>query len=57
MLKAFSVGLLGAIAAMVPYLLIAGAIVIGLIALKKGFDFLKDNIDTVKEKLGASLTQ
>jgi len=52
MLKAFSVGLLGAIAAMVPYLLIAGAIVIGLIALKKGFDFLKDNIDTVKEKLG-----
>ena len=53
MLKAFSVGLLGAIAAMVPYLLIAGAIVIGLIALKKGFDFLKDNIDTVKEKLGA----
>lgn len=53
MLKAFSVGLLGAIAAMVPYLLIAAAIVVGLIALKKGFDFLKDNIDTVKEKLGA----
>ena len=24
-----------------------------MIALKKGFDFLKDNIDTVKEKLGA----
>ncbi|MAG48941.1 hypothetical protein CMO86_04530 [Candidatus Woesearchaeota archaeon] len=52
MLKTFSVGLLGAIAAMVPYLLIAGAIVIAIIALKKGFDFLMDNIDVVKEKLG-----
>jgi len=51
LLKGFTVGLLGAIAAMLPYLLIAAAIVIGLIALKKAFDFLKENIDTVKEKL------
>ena len=51
LLKGFTVGLLGALAAMIPYLLIAAAIVIGLIALKKAFDFLKENIDTVKEKL------
>ena len=51
LLKGFVVGLLGAIAAMLPYLLIAAAIVVGLIALKKAFDFLKENIDTVKEKL------
>ena len=51
LLKGFMVGLLGALAAMIPYLLIAAAIVIGLIALKKAFDFLKENIDTVKEKL------
>ena len=40
LLKGFTVGLLGALAAMIPYLLIAGAIVIGLIALKKGFDLV-----------------
>jgi len=51
LLKGFTVGLLGALAAMVPYLLIAGAVVVAIIALKKGFDFLKENIDTVKEKL------
>ena len=51
LLKGFMVGLLGALAAMIPYLLIAAAIVVGLIALKKAFDFLKENIDTVKEKL------
>ena len=53
MLKAFSVGLLGSIAAMMPKILILGAVVIAIIALKKGFDFLMDNIDVVKEKLGA----
>jgi len=51
LLKGFTVGLLGALAAMIPYLAIAAAVVIAIIALKKGFDFLKDNIDTVKEKL------
>jgi len=53
LLKGFTVGLLGALAAMVPYLLIAGAVVIAIIALKKGFDFLKENLDTVKEKLSS----
>jgi hypothetical protein len=51
LLIGFTVGLLGAIAAMLPYIAIAGAVVIAIVALKKGFDFLKDNIDTVKEKL------
>jgi len=51
LLKGFTVGLLGALAAMVPYLLIAAAVVVAIIALKKGFDFLKENIDTVKDKL------
>jgi len=51
LLKGFTVGLLGALAAMIPYLAIAAAVVIAIVALKKGFDFLKDNIDTVKEKL------
>jgi hypothetical protein len=53
LLKGFTVGLLGALMAMLPYLLIVGAVVIGLYALKKGFDFLMDNMDTIKEKLGA----
>jgi len=47
-----STGLLAAIAGLLPYILIAGAVVLAIIALKKGFDFLKDNLDTVKEKLG-----
>ena len=51
LLKGFTVGLLGALAAMTPYLLIAGAIVIGLIALKKGFDLVVDNLDVIKQKL------
>ena len=51
LLKGFTVGLLGALAAMIPYLLIAGAIVIGLIALKKGFDLVVDNLDVIKQKL------
>ena len=51
LLKGFTVGLLGALAAMVPYLLIAAAVVVAIIALKKGFDLLMNNIDTVKEKL------
>lgn len=51
LLKGFTVGLLGALAAMIPYLLIAAAIVIGLYALKKGFDFIVDNLDVIKEKL------
>lgn len=51
LLKGFTVGLLGALAAMIPYLLIAAAIVVGLIALKKGFDFVVDNLDIVKQKL------
>ena len=51
LLKGFTVGLLGALAAMIPYLAIAAAVVVAIVALKKGFDFLKDNIDTVKEKL------
>jgi len=53
LLKGFTVGLLGALMAMLPYLLIVGAVVLGLYALKKGFDFLMDNMDTIKEKLGA----
>ena len=53
LLKGFMVGLFGALAAMLPYLLIIGAVVVAIIALKKGFDFLMDNLDTVKEKLGA----
>ena len=53
LLKGFMVGLFGALAAMLPYLLIVGAVVVAIIALKKGFDFLMDNLDTVKEKLGA----
>jgi len=51
LLKGFTIGLLGALAAMLPYLLIVGAVVLAIIALKKGFDFLMENIDTVKEKL------
>jgi len=51
LLKAFTVGLLGSIAAMLPYLAIAAAIVIGLIALKKGFDLVVENLDVIKEKL------
>ena len=51
LLKGFTVGLLGALAAMIPYLLIAAAIVIGLIALKKGFDLVVDNLDVIKQKL------
>lgn len=51
LLKGFTVGLLGALAAMIPYLAIAAAVVIAIIALKKGFDLLMNNIDTVKEKL------
>lgn len=51
LLKGFTVGLLGALAAMVPYLLIAGAVVLAIVALKKGFDLLMENIDTVKDKL------
>ena len=51
LLKGFTVGLLGALAAMIPYLLIAAAIVVGLIALKKGFDLVVDNLDVIKEKL------
>ena len=53
LLKGFMVGLFGALAAMLPYLLIIGAVVVAIIALKKGFDFLMNNLDTVKEKLGA----
>ena len=52
LLMTLSTGLLAAIAGLLPYILIAGAVVVAIIALKKGFDFLKDNIDTVKEKLG-----
>jgi len=52
LLKGFTVGLLGALAAMLPYLLFIGLIVIGLIALKKGFDLVVDNLDVIKEKLG-----
>jgi hypothetical protein len=51
LLKGFTVGLLGALAAMIPYLLIAGAVVLAIVALKKGFDLLMENIDTVKNKL------
>jgi len=51
LLKGFTVGLLGALAAMIPYLLIAAAIVIGLIALKKGFDLVVENLDVIKQKL------
>jgi hypothetical protein len=51
MLKGFAAGLMGALAAMVPYLLIAAAIVIGLIALKKGFDLVVENLDVIKQKL------
>jgi len=42
---------MGALIAMLPYLLIAGAIVIALIALKKGFDLVVDNLDVIKQKL------
>lgn len=52
LLKGFVIGMLGAVAAMLPYLLIIGGVVIAIFALKKGFDFLMDNIDVVKEKLG-----
>ena len=51
LLKVFATGLMGAIAAMLPYLLIAAATVLAIVGLKKGFDFLKENVDTVKEKL------
>ena len=51
MLKGFAAGLMGALMAMIPYLLIAGAIVIALIALKKGFDLVVDNLDVIKQKL------
>ena len=51
LLKGFAVGLMGALIAMLPYLLIAGAIVIALIALKKGFDLVVDNLDVIKQKL------
>jgi len=51
MLKGFAAGLMGALIAMLPYLLIAGAIVIALIALKKGFDLVVDNLDVIKQKL------
>ena len=52
LLKGFTIGLLGALAAMIPYLLIAAAVVVGLIALKKGFDLVVDNLEVIKEKLG-----
>lgn len=51
MLMMFSTGLIAAIAGLLPYILVAGAVVVAIIALKKGFDFLKDNLETVKEKL------
>ena len=51
LLKGFAAGLMGALIAMLPYLLIAGAIVIALIALKKGFDLVVDNLDVIKQKL------
>ena len=51
LLKGFAAGLMGALVAMLPYLLIAAAIVIGLIALKKGFDLVVDNLDVIKQKL------
>ena len=51
LLKGFTVGLLGTLAAMLPYILIVGAVVLAVVALKKGFDILKENIDTVKDKL------
>jgi len=51
MLKGFAAGLLGALVVMIQYLLIAAAIVIGLIALKKGFDLVVDNLDVIKQKL------
>jgi hypothetical protein len=51
LLKGFAAGLMGALMAMLPYLLIAGAIVIALIALKKGFDIVVDNLDVIKQKL------
>ena len=51
MLKGFAAGLMGALMAMLPYLLIAGAIVIALFALKKGFDLVVDNLDVIKQKL------
>jgi hypothetical protein len=51
LLKGFAAGLMGALMAMIPYLLIAGAIVIALIALKKGFDLVVDNLDVIKQKL------
>ena len=51
LLKGFMVGLLGALAATLPYILVAAAIVAGLVLLKKAFDFLKEKVDENKEKL------
>ena len=51
LLMTLSTGLIAQfIAGLLPYILIAGAVVVAVIALKKGFDFLKENIDTVKRK-------
>ena len=52
LLKGFVVGLIGTLAAMLPFLLIIGAVALVLFALKKGFDFVVDNLDVIKEKLG-----
>ena len=51
LLKGFAAGLMASLVAMLPYLAIAAAIVIGLIALKKGFDLVVDNLDVIKQKL------
>ena len=51
LLKGFTAGLMGALVAMLPYLAAAAATVLAVVGLKKGFDFLKENVDTVKEKL------
>ena len=51
LLKGFMVGLIGALAATLPYILVAAAIVAGLVLLKKAFDFLKEKVDENREKL------
>tara|TARA_A100001011_G_scaffold176969_1_gene185656 strand:+ start:2550 stop:4082 length:1533 start_codon:yes stop_codon:yes gene_type:complete len=49
--KGFVVGMKSAVASFMPFILIAAAIVIGLIVLKLAFDKLKEKIEENKEKL------
>ena len=57
LLGGFITGMIGAVASMLPFILITAGIILGLILLYKAFQYLKTNIDMIRMKLSSFATR